>query len=98
MQRLCYRRFHLFTMKFLNDLWSLKKAELAFMAEHWGIYLVLGIGLICLCVYVISPRTMTMNYRYRRAQQRNWEIETHQWFLLFMEFLWKLQNESYRVN
>jgi len=35
-----------------------------------------------------------MNYRYRRAQQRNWEIETHQWFLLFTEFLWKLQHES----
>ena len=34
-----------------------------------------------------------MNYRYRRAQQRNWEIETHQWFLLFMEFLWKLQSQ-----
>lgn len=29
-----------------------------------------------------------MNYRYRRAQQRNWEIEIHQWFVLFMEFLW----------
>ena len=39
-------------MKFLNDLWQLKKSELAFMAEHYGIYLVLGIGLICLCVYV----------------------------------------------
>jgi hypothetical protein len=39
-------------MKFLNDLWQIKKAELAFMAEHWGIYLVLGIGLICLCAYV----------------------------------------------
>ena len=38
-------------MKFLNDLWQIKKAELAFMAEHWGIYLVLGIGshlLVCL--------------------------------------------------
>ena len=30
-----------------------------------------------------------MNYRYRRAQQRNWEIETHPWFLLFTEFLVK---------
>ena len=39
-------------MKFLNDLWQIKKAELAFIAEHWGIYLVLGIGLICLCAYV----------------------------------------------
>lgn len=39
-------------MKFLNDFWHLKKAELTFMAEHWGIYLLLGIGLICLCVYV----------------------------------------------
>ena len=39
-------------MKFLNDLYQLKKAKLAFMAEHYGIYLVLGIGLICLCTYV----------------------------------------------
>ena len=38
-------------MKFLNDLYQLKKAKLAFIAEHWGIYLVLGIGLICLCAY-----------------------------------------------
>ena len=38
-------------MKFLNDLYQLKKAKLIFMAEHWGIYLVLGIGLICLCAY-----------------------------------------------
>ena len=38
-------------MKFLNDLWQLKKAKLVFMAEHYGIYLVLGIGLICLCAY-----------------------------------------------
>ena len=39
-------------MKFLNDLWQIKKTELAFMAEHYGIYLVLGIGFICLCAYV----------------------------------------------
>ena len=39
-------------MKFIDDLWQIKKAELTFMAEHYGIYLVLGIGLICLCVYV----------------------------------------------
>ena len=39
-------------MQFIDDLYALKKAELAFMAEHYGIYLVLGIGLICLCVYV----------------------------------------------
>lgn len=26
--------------------------KLAFIAEHYGMYLVLGIGLICLCVYV----------------------------------------------
>ena len=39
-------------MKFFNDLWDLKKAELAFMVENWGIYLLLGIALICLCVYV----------------------------------------------
>ena len=38
-------------MKFLNDLYQIEKAKLAFMAEHWGIYLVLGIGLICLCAY-----------------------------------------------
>ena len=38
-------------MKFLNDLYQLKKAKLIFMAEHYGIYLVLGIGLICLCAY-----------------------------------------------
>ena len=38
-------------MKFFNDLWQLEKAKLAFMAEHYGIYFVLGIGLICLCVY-----------------------------------------------
>ena len=30
-------------MKFFNDLWQFKKAELAFMAEHWGIYLILGL-------------------------------------------------------
>lgn len=34
-----------------------------------------------------------MNYRYKRAQQRNWEIDIQQWFLLFMEFLWKLQDK-----
>ena len=39
-------------MKFFNNLWELKKAELAFMAEHWGIYIVLGFGLLSLCVYV----------------------------------------------
>ena len=39
-------------MKFLNDLYQIEKAELTFIAEHWGIYLVLGIGLICLCAYV----------------------------------------------
>ena len=39
-------------MKLFNNLWELKKAELAFIAEHWGIYLVLGIGLLALCVYV----------------------------------------------
>ena len=39
-------------MDFFNDWWQLKKAELAFMVEHWGIYLLLGIGLICLCAYV----------------------------------------------
>ena len=74
-------------MKFIDDLWQLKKAfgkvgvsfiplsvnetvtfcfafesrsrlfrELAFIAEHYGIYLVLGIGLICLCVYVHFSR------------------------------------------
>ena len=43
-------------MKFLNDLWQIKKAELAFMAEHWGIYLVLGIGLICLCTYILFSK------------------------------------------
>ena len=43
-------------MKFFNDVWQLKKAELTFMAEHWSIYLVLGIGLICLCVYVHFSR------------------------------------------
>ena len=43
-------------MKFFNDLWQIKKAELAFMAEHWGIYLVLVIGLICLCAYVHFSR------------------------------------------
>ena len=43
-------------MKFLNDLWHLKKAEFAFMAEHWGIYLVLSIGLIGLCLYVHFSR------------------------------------------
>lgn len=43
-------------MKLLNDLWDLKKAELAFIAEHWGIYLVLGIGLICLGVYIHFAR------------------------------------------
>ena len=43
-------------MKFFNDLWQIKKSELAFMIEHWGIYLVLGIGLICLCVYVYFAR------------------------------------------
>ena len=39
-------------MKFFNNLWQLKKVELAFMLEHWGIYLVLSIGLISLCVYI----------------------------------------------
>ena len=39
-------------MKFIDDLLQLEKAKLTFIAEHWGIYLVLGIGLICLCVYV----------------------------------------------
>lgn len=39
-----------------NDLWLLQKAELVFMIEHYGIYLVLGIGLICLCVYVHFTR------------------------------------------
>jgi len=39
-------------MKFIADLWQFEKAKLAFIAEHWGIYLVLGIGLICLCVYI----------------------------------------------
>ncbi len=39
-------------MKFFNNLWQLKKAELAFMIEYWGIYLVLAIGLIGLCAYV----------------------------------------------
>ena len=39
-------------MEFFNDGRQLKKAELVFMAEHWSLYLVLGIGLICLCVYV----------------------------------------------
>ena len=43
-------------MKFFNNLWHLKKAELAFMIEHWGIYLVLGVGLICLCAYVHFSR------------------------------------------
>lgn len=43
-------------MRFINDLWQLKKAELAFVAEHYGIYLVLGIGFICLCVYVHFSR------------------------------------------
>ena len=43
-------------MKLFNDWWQLEKAKLAFMAEHWGIYLVLGIGLICLCVYVHFSR------------------------------------------
>ena len=38
-------------MKFLNDFYQMKKSELMFMAEHWGIYFVLGIGLICLCAY-----------------------------------------------
>lgn len=37
---------------FLNNWWQLEKAKLAFIVEHWGIYLVLGIGLISLCVYV----------------------------------------------
>ena len=35
-----------------------------------------------------------MNYRYRRALQRNWEIEIRQWSALFMEFLWKLQDDK----
>lgn len=39
-------------MKFFNDLWHLKKSELIFIAEDYGIYLVLGIGLICLCAYI----------------------------------------------
>ena len=43
-------------MKFLSDLYHLKKAELAFIAEHWGIYLLLGIGLLCLCVYVFFTK------------------------------------------
>lgn len=38
-------------MQFLKDLYELKKAEFTFMAEHYGVYLVLGIGLICLCAY-----------------------------------------------
>ena len=38
-------------MNFLNNWWQLEKAKLAFMAEHYGIYLVLGIGFICLCAY-----------------------------------------------
>ena len=43
-------------MNFLNNWWQLKKAEFVFMAEHWGIYLVLGIGLICLCTYIHFSR------------------------------------------
>lgn len=43
-------------MKFLNNLWQLKKAELIFMAEHYGIYLVLGIGFICLWAYSYFSR------------------------------------------
>lgn len=39
-------------MNFLNSWWQFEKAKLAFIAEHWGIYLVLGIGLICLCAYI----------------------------------------------
>ena len=39
-------------MKFFSDWWQLEKTKLAFMVEHWGIYLVLVIGLICLCAYV----------------------------------------------
>ena len=39
-------------------------------------------------------RRGSINYRYRLAQQRNWEIEIYQWFRLFMEFLWKLQDEK----
>jgi cytochrome bd-type quinol oxidase subunit 1 len=38
-------------LQFINDVYELHRSELAFMAEYYGIYLVLGIGLICLCVY-----------------------------------------------
>ena len=34
-----------------------------------------------------------MNYRYRLAKQRKQEIENHQWYLLFIEFLSLLQGE-----
>ena len=82
-------------MQFINDLWQLKKAELAFMAEHYGASTLSSVSVLSACVFTsISPGMMIMNYRYRRAQQRNWEIETHQWFLLFMEFLWKLQSDK----
>ena len=37
-------------MTVLNDLWQLKKAEIAFMVEHWGIYiLILGVSVGLLC-------------------------------------------------
>lgn len=39
-------------MRFLNNLWELKKMELAFTVEHYGVYLILGTGLIALCVYI----------------------------------------------
>ena len=107
MQRLCYRRFHLFTMKFLNDLWSLKKAELAFMAEHWGIYLGPRYrSYLLVCLRSFLQVTMTMNYRYRRAQQRMIKTLRLRYartaitvVLLFkMEFLWKLYALNKRFN
>ena len=52
-------------MKFLNDLYQMKKAELIFMAEHWGIYLVLGIGLhLPVCLHLLLQKGLIPNESY----------------------------------
>ena len=38
-------------------------------------------------------REMKKSYRYRLTKDRKQEMETHQWLLLFVEFLGKLQSE-----
>lgn len=36
---------------------------------------------------------MKKSYRYRLAKARKQAIETHQWYLLFIEFFGKLQED-----